>query len=422
MNQGARQTRSHNRRCENTHAPTSPASGYTASMSVVLQPRTLNRVRWFGALAFALLLVAGWIGPLPRVPALVGLALIGAAAGLNGALHALGPRALGPVLVGDTLLLTVMLASSGGASNPFTLVYLFPVVLASLAASPAWTAGLALLTTAGFASLFLVGPEHVHHMDMRQHLIGMVVAYAVTVPLLGVAVHRFRAATAQAEQATLEARASSERAQRLSGLAALAGGAAHELATPLSTILLVSRELMRSARDADREDLALIAAEVDRCKRVLDELAAQAGASPGEGAEIIALDALVRGALDDPHATIDASPDVVRVPVGLVRQAIRRLAGNARDAVGSDGPIRVTARVERGALVLEVADDGPGMPEHVLSRAGEPFFTTRPGRGMGLGLFFVNGLAAQLGGSFTLRSAPGSGTVATLTLPAEPPG
>ena len=66
----------------------------------------------------------------------------------------------------------------------------------------------------------------------------------------------------------------------------------------------------------------------------------------------------------------------------------------------------------------EVIDHGCGMSAEILSRATEPFFTTKePGAGMGLGLFLTHTLADQLGGALELRSAPGQGTSATLTLP-----
>jgi two-component system sensor histidine kinase RegB len=58
------------------------------------------------------------------------------------------------------------------------------------------------------------------------------------------------------------------------------------------------------------------------------------------------------------------------------------------------------------------------MPAEILSRAGEPFFTTKdPGEGMGLGLFLTHTLAEQLGGALELKSTPGEGTSATLQLP-----
>ena len=71
--------------------------------------------------------------------------------------------------------------------------------------------------------------------------------------------------------------------------------------------------------------------------------------------------------------------------------------------------------------MLEVIDRGAGMPPDVLARAGEPFFTTKaPGRGMGLGLFLARSLVESLGGSFELRSPPGTGTTVVAGLPDSP--
>jgi two-component system sensor histidine kinase RegB len=85
--------------------------------------------------------------------------------------------------------------------------------------------------------------------------------------------------------------------------------------------------------------------------------------------------------------------------------------------------VRLTLAVRDGFAHAVVEDEGHGMPEEILSKAGEPFFTTKiPGEGMGLGLFLTQTLAVQLGGSLDLRSTPGRGTAATLRLPAVPRG
>ena len=110
--------------------------------------------------------------------------------------------------------------------------------------------------------------------------------------------------------------------------------------------------------------------------------------------------------------------------------AILNLCVNARDAMPNGGALTVVAeqvaigprsepRLSPGVYIrLSVIDDGTGMDADTLARAVEPFFSTKEtGRGTGLGLSMVHGLAAQLGGAFALTSEPGEGTRADLYLP-----
>jgi PAS domain S-box-containing protein len=108
--------------------------------------------------------------------------------------------------------------------------------------------------------------------------------------------------------------------------------------------------------------------------------------------------------------------------------ALVNLAVNARDAMPEGGRLAYRLGVAEGEapaqlapgrwLTIAVTDTGAGMDGATLARAVEPFFTTKgPGRGTGLGLSMVHGLAAQSGGALVLRSAPGQGTTATLWLP-----
>jgi CheY-like chemotaxis protein len=108
--------------------------------------------------------------------------------------------------------------------------------------------------------------------------------------------------------------------------------------------------------------------------------------------------------------------------------ALLNLCINARDAMPDGGTITIGAREESGRaeeglaqdqyVCLWVSDTGTGMDQETLKRAGEPFFTTKGlGRGTGLGLSMVHGLAAQLQGTLLLKSWPGAGTTAEIWLP-----
>jgi signal transduction histidine kinase/ligand-binding sensor domain-containing protein/CheY-like chemotaxis protein len=103
---------------------------------------------------------------------------------------------------------------------------------------------------------------------------------------------------------------------------------------------------------------------------------------------------------------------------GQIDQIVMNLAVNARAAMPNGG--RFTLKAERvgGLLRLFVRDSGAGMTPEVLQRAFEPFFTTRVGRGTGLGLATVYGITKQLGGEVEVESEPGRGTCFTFHFPA----
>ena len=132
---------------------------------------------------------------------------------------------------------------------------------------------------------------------------------------------------------------------------------------------------------------------------------------------------LVTFELDAPEGLPPAHVDPHALELSLVNLAV-----NARDAMPDGGTFSIRLGLKEGAapgrlgegpwLTLSVSDTGIGMDAATLSRAVEPFFTTKgPGQGTGLGLSMVDGLAAQSGGALVLDSAPGAGTTATIWLP-----
>jgi CheY-like chemotaxis protein len=141
---------------------------------------------------------------------------------------------------------------------------------------------------------------------------------------------------------------------------------------------------------------------------------------------------LLRRALG-PMITVETRfPDrlpLVETDPNQLESALLNLAVNARDAMNGEGRIVIAARADEigpdahlapGRYVcLSVTDSGAGMDADTLARASEPFFTTKGvGKGSGLGLSMVHGLAAQSGGTLMLSSTPGAGTTAEIWLPA----
>ena len=349
------------------------------------------------------------------------------------------PRIAASLLLLDTLLLTGLLAVSGGAANPFTAAYLYPVVMGALLlpTGPAWLVTTA--ATGGYASLFLVGGGHGEHAahaahagvtsGMGGHLLGMGIAFVLVAPFLTFAIGRSRRALAEAAVRLRDAEQAQARDARLASLATLATGAAHELSTPLATIAVATAELEQRVAGQDTPiaaDVALIRSQVDRCRFILGQLAADAGVGLWDGARPSTPGDLLGLALEGVGGAADVEligdeslfDHEILVPERAVARALRGLLRNARQASGEGGPVRVRAERTEAVLRLVIEDEGPGMPEPIRARAGEPFFTTRaPGRGMGLGVFYARTVADQLGGSLRIASTPGHGTQVHVHLP-----
>ncbi len=344
--------------------------------------------------------------------------------------RAVGDGFLAAVMAGDVLVLTALLYFSGGPYNPFSFLYLVQLALAAVVLPPKWTWGLLGLSLLAFGALFLLptpdaGNPAAHAIHMRMHLQGMWVAFGVAASFITYFLYRV----------TRELHASRERAQRsekLASLATLAAGAAHELSTPLSTIAVVAKELERAleaGKPASAEDAQLIRAQVERCRKILLQLSADAGTTAGEAPGPTPVPSLLAQAMDGlaeahrVHLTTAAATDVrVWVPARATAQALRGVLKNALQASPPEAPVEVEALVEDQACVLFVRDAGAGMAPEVLSRAGEPFFTTKaPGVGMGLGLFLAREVLQRFGGALVLSSSPGQGTTATVRLAREAP-
>src|SRR5262249_40556367 len=204
-------------------------------------------------------------------------------------------------------------------------------------------------------------------------------------------------------------------------------------ATPLSTITVAARELERQLerrRDTSSAiaDARLIRHEVERCRGILSQLAADAGQSRGEAPEASSVAALVENAVrnlkERDRIQIDLNgcdQAAVNVPPRAFSQAVNAVLRNALQASKDGSPISLRLREDEESLRIEVSDQGLGMSPEVLAHAGEPFFTTKePGEGMGLGLFLTRSLLEQLGGHLELAPRAPRATVATLALPRKP--
>jgi two-component system, sensor histidine kinase RegB len=400
----------------------------------------LTRLRW-GGVAGQLVTVAvghwtlGLALPLAPVLSLIAIGVLTnlALARWLRAGGSAGPLLCGAVLALDTLLLTGLLHASGGPFNPFSVLYLVYIMLAAVVLGAAWTWSLAALSVACYVSLFLLPARgampHVHGDGaLSLHLWGMLVAFVVAAILTAYFVVRLSAAIERRDAEIAAMREQATRTERLVSLTTLAAGAAHELGTPLGTIAIAAGELERALERGDvaggsalRDDARLIRAEVERCRRILDQMATDAGEATGEAPVDVPVARLVSDVLDglppDEAARVRVEglplPATAALPRRAVVSAVTSLVRNALDATAGPEPVVLQVTADDRAVCVTVQDDGPGMSADVLARAVEPFFSTKPaGKGMGLGLFLARTLAEGLGGQLSIRSAPGAGATA----------
>ena len=343
------------------------------------------------------------------------------------------PASLPPLLlIHDVLHLTALLYLTGGPLNPFGFLYLVLIAMAAVSMSARLTWTLAVLSALCSALLFVWHrPLPLSHDEqMRLHIPGMWVAFSVAAVFIVYFLMRVNVALRQRERELEETRNLALRREKLASLATLAAGAAHELGSPLSTINLVAKELLRNLpQNAEnlREDLMLIGQSVERCRRVLVQLASDAGQHPGEGLSTHAVKDWLHYATQDlpsfPPIEVHLPPKDGRAlligPERALTHALSALIKNAQDASRDSGtPVQIFAWPVDDSVVIKVQDSGVGMNGETLAHAGEPFFTTKPpGRGMGLGLFLCREVASSMGGSLQLDSREGKGTAATLRLP-----
>ena len=227
--------------------------------------------------------------------------------------------------------------------------------------------------------------------------------------------------------------------QKMESIGQLTGGVAHDFNNLLMAVM-GNLDLLRKRCSDDPRAQRLIAGAIEGAKRGTSLTQRMLAFARRQDLKTSSADlaALLHGMSDMLDRTLGPQVNLVieiaqglppaKVDANQIELAILNLAINARDAMPGGGTIRITVdqatpagelRLRSGGYIrLQLSDTGSGMDEATLKRAIEPFFSTKPlGRGTGLGLSMVHGLAVQLGGRLELKSRLGAGTTAILWMP-----
>ena len=333
----------------------------------------------------------------------------------------------------DILQLTALLYLTGGLINPFCLLLVAPVTVAA-AALPARQAILlgfmVLLATVGLFFWSMPLPWQARAVLELPVLYRFGMGLALVTGVVFTAGYAWRV-SADAEKLELALAATQgvlEREQRLAALGGLAAAAGHELGTPLATIQVVAKELLRAspAGSPAAEDAALLLQQAERCREILKRLSQR----PEDGDAIyadVSLAALLEEVVAH-HRGIDVDIGVMvtgeairvrRLPE--IIHAMSALVENAADFAASR--VTAAAAVSDHAVEIAIVDDGPGFAPDILQRLGEPYVTSRPhgkqkGRrkkaarqhapgGMGLGFFIARTLLERTGGDVEIGTGEG---------------
>ena len=405
----------------------------------------LPRLRWAAVLALLASIAATKFllnAPFPLEPMVAVVAVLVA---INVALlltlrkrRTISARAVTINLLADTAALTALLVWTGGAMNPFTTLYLLHVALAGVLVGRAQSLLVASFAVVCFGALLVARPEAIHVWHSASmfdlHVKGMWLAFALTAWAVWFFVSRVSDALKQRERDLALAQLDMVRAERLAAVGTLAAGAAHELNTPLGTVMILVAELRDTLGEKPEAlaTLATVRAELARCKTILSRM------RPLEATEIaserVALAGFVRECAErwgSAHGDcvvdvrIEAAVEPVSVHVGRAafEMALVGVLDNARRAHRDRSIIEaivVSVTATASECRITVRDFGRGMSDEVRARAGEPFFTTRePGDGMGLGLYLSRATLERAGGRLEIESAPGD-TRVSLVLPVAP--
>ena len=412
---------------------------------------TILRLRWLaalGQLAAIFVVAQGFEFDVPVVPclviitlsALVNLALqikVNPMQRLEG-VHAAALLAL------NIVELAALLYFTGGLENPFSFLFLAPVLISATALPVRLTITIGLLAVACATLLVFVHEPLPWDSDEPLilppiYLIGVWISIVLAIGVTSLYSFQVTEEARKLSDALAATELVLAREQHLTQLDGLAAAAAHELGTPLSTIVLVSRELEKALADGPQAsaqvagDIKTLREQARRCRDILSKITQLS--STGAPFDRMKLSTLIEETVA-PHRDFGVAIKVriavagSREPVGSRNPAILYGVGNilenAVDFARSE--VEVNAWWNNDTVEIVVSDDGPGFAPDILKRIGEPYLSrrrvaadTNGHTGLGLGVFIARTLLERTGAkiTFTNRVFPDHGAVVQIDWPRD---
>ena len=380
---------------------------------------TVSLIRWVAVIGqlFTILFVDFSLGIALPVAALLPAVALSALVNLLLSLSLkattrLPERSAAGLFAFDILQLAYLLALTGGVQNPFAVLLLVPLALAAVTLDVRSTVGVTVLALVCVAILAVgAGPLPWREGGLTLPAlfrVGGWAALSLAIMLIAVFAWSVAEEARQRAEALAATQLALAREQELSALGGQSAAVAHLLGTPLATISVIAKELVRELPDGSplAEEARDLMAQAQRCRELLAGLGKRADderhrtftrapfssllehiagehARPGVAVRV---DLLARDGAEEPEVTL--TPEL--------RHSLANLIANAIQFARAE--VLVTLQPSRVGLALTIEDDGPGFSAEVLDWLGEPFLSTRREEGgLGLGIFIANTLLARTG-------------------------
>ncbi|HEY8608290.1 MAG TPA: ATP-binding protein [Noviherbaspirillum sp.] len=413
------------------------AAGHAAGHKNMLQ---LIQLRWLAVIGQVTTIAVVSVGlgiqlPLPQMLAVLACLIAFNIAG-HLRLHkssAVTDRELFFALLVDVGSLTAQLYFTGGTANPFAFLYLLQVILGAVLLKRRFTWTIVAVTSlclAGLSlySLPLARPPEGWFSITSLYVQGLLLCFVLNAGLLVFFVNRIteNKRASDAMLADLRQRAAEE--EHIVRMGLLASGAAHELGTPMATMSVILGDWKRMpefAEDPDlQEEIAVMEAQLQRCKKIVSGILLSAGEARGESSARTTINTFLNDLVREWRAGRNVAsfsfdnhidPDLPVVFDSALKQTIFNLLDNASEA--SPDWVCLDARRKDGRLAFTVTDRGPGFAPEMLAQFGKPYQSSKGRPGGGLGLFLAVNVSRTLGGTVAARNRVEGGAEVELSLP-----
>ncbi|MDC3014067.1 ActS/PrrB/RegB family redox-sensitive histidine kinase [Alphaproteobacteria bacterium] len=340
------------------------------------------------------------------------------------------------VLIFDVTQLAALLYFAGGLLNPFSILFLAPVAVSAAILDVFSTITLVIIVTICASIL------SIYHLPLPWSNKGFVVPplyqfglwIALVISAIFMAYYVFWLAQKSKRTSEMlgQTRLMLASERQVIALGSLATAAAHKLGSPLTTIRLISDDLMAQLKlnSIQKEDLLLLKAEVERCQIILSELDSDAMKTSRELDILmplgLAIQKMVANTISSSKVQIEwkvenssdkKQPEIAQIPE--LSYALEAILENAIDF--AETKITLVISWDQESIYINVIDDGMGYPTSVLSNIGQPENSSRLGQEghRGLGLFLVQSFIRQLNGTTIFQNRKPNGASVKIKIPIE---